>query len=75
MKTIEITVKQKVTYSQQIEVTDEEYELLKEYEGTDVYNDASDRGVYNILNDKIDFGDILESDDLFEDLEIKEVEA
>jgi len=67
---IDIELTQKVTYSQQIEVTEEEYEILKEYNGTDVYNDSSDREAHNIITNKLDFSDILSSDDLYEDVKI-----
>jgi hypothetical protein len=71
MKQIEISCKQTVTYSQHIEVTDEEYEILKASDGDDIYQ-LHDPEVYNIIDSKLNYHDIFESDDAFIDFSIIE---
>lgn len=75
MPKIQVTCSQKVTYSQFIEVTDEQLEQLRAVEGDDVSFDdplGSDaRAAYDILEMKIYMGDVSDSEMTFTDLTIE----
>jgi len=71
MPLIQIQTKQLITYHQWITVTDDELEVLKEQTDNDIY-EKYDGEAYNILDGKIDFGNILESDECFQDFKIIE---
>lgn len=69
-----ITATQKVTYKQTIEVTQEEYEIIENCEMDDVdRNDPETEDIFRILDNNIDFGNVYDGSNEYENVTVEKL--
>jgi hypothetical protein len=78
MKTINIKFRQEFEFEQEIEVTDEQYEILKKYDGNDIpkpkyFSTAEPEHAHSILTSAVDYRSPLDEGEI-QNFEIIEVE-
>lgn len=67
--TVTIKCKQVMHFEQQVEMSQEDYEKVKDLDYEDVH-EIREREQYSVLEGYLNFNDILESDDEFLDVQI-----
>jgi hypothetical protein len=74
--TIKVNVRFEKTmrYSQEIEVTEEEFEKLKEFDGKDLW-ELKQPELYSLVDMNIDYSDVFDSDEDLVNFEIEKVES
>lgn len=71
--TVTIKCKQVMHFYQQVEMSKEDYEKVKDLDYEDVH-EIREKEQYSVLEDYLNFNDILESDDEFLDVQITKKE-